>query len=368
MAGSVRKEGTTWYYILERNENGKRKQTKKRGFPTKKEAQKALVEAQSSYENGTYIKPSTLLLKDYMKEWMLDKQHSISRGTVKVNESYIRTHIIPILGDIPISKLNAMDVQRFTNLLMNNGLASSTVKRIYNILNTALNKAEKMQLIPKNIASLIDKPKVKRKELDVWTTNEINHFLNIAKSYRYYVAFHLAIMTGMRQGEILGLRWIDIDFERCQLVIRQTLSHDGKEFNVGAKTSSGIRSIALDSITISHLERQKRILDNEKNNALPPYFDNGLVIATSTGNQLFPRDLKKTFDRLIVKADLRKITFHDLRHTHASLLLQQNVHPKIVSERLGHSSIQMTLDTYSHLMPNMQQQVADNLAKMLFPK
>lgn len=367
MAGSVRKEGTTWYYILERYENGKRKQTKRRGFSTKREAQKALIEAQNAYDSGNYIKPSTLLLRDYIQEWMLNKRHSIGRDTAKVNESSIRTHILPLLGDIPLSKLTALDVQKFVNTLVNKGLASATVKRIYNTLNTALNQAEKMKIIPTNVASLIDKPKVKRKELEVWNIDEVNNFIAVSNSHRYYVAFHLAIMTGMRQGEILGLRWIDVDFERSQLFIRQTLSHDGKEFKAGAKTSSGIRSITLDSLTIEHLKKQKRILQNEKYHAPPPYFDKGLVIATATGNQLIPRDLKKVFDRLISEANLRKITFHDLRHTHASLLLKQNVHPKIVSERLGHSSIQMTLDTYSHLMPNMQKQVANDLADMLFP-
>jgi integrase len=165
MAGSVRKEGMTWYYVLEHYENGKRKQNKKRGFPTKKDAQKALVEVQSALNKGTYVKPSSLLVSDYLLEWMSDKQHSIGRETAKNNYSAIRNQIIPIIGHIPLSKITALDVQRLITVLFERGLASSTIKRTFNIINTAFYKAEKMQLIPRNVASLVDKPKVKRKEL-----------------------------------------------------------------------------------------------------------------------------------------------------------------------------------------------------------
>ncbi|WP_420871875.1 tyrosine-type recombinase/integrase [Cohnella rhizosphaerae] len=297
---------------------------------------------------GTYLKPSTLLLKDYLLEWMRDKQHTIGRQTAENHWTCIHKHINPIIGNIPLTKLTTFDVQKFTTRLVEKGLAPATVKRIFNIVHTALNKAEKMQLVNKNVASLIDKPKVTRKELDVWDTDEVNAFLELAKTTRYYIAYHLAVMTGMRQGEILGLRWLDVDFERRKLFIRQTLSHDGKTFNVGAKTASSVRSVTLDELTVKRLQEHQRKQENEKRLAQGVFIDKGLVISTSTGNQLNPRDLKKIFDRIINDGGLRKITFHDLRHTHASLLLKQNIHPKIVSERLGHSSIQMTLDT-SHI-------------------
>ncbi|MBJ6361314.1 tyrosine-type recombinase/integrase [Paenibacillus sp. GCM10012307] len=363
MSGSVNKDGKKWYYVLEAYENGKRKQYKKRGFATKREANTALVKAQNELNNGTYVKSSSLLMSEYLLQWMKDKQYSIGHQTAQINNSYVRTHIIPIIGDIPLSKITAYDIQKFTSTLLDNGLATSTVRRIFNIINTALNKAEKLQLIQTNVAALIDKPKVKRKEIHVWDVHEVTQFLEIAASNKYYHAFLLAVMTGMRQGEILGLRWQDVDFLNKKVFIRQTLSHDGKHFNTGAKTASGIRSISLDDHTIQQLEQQYKYYNVVSREYV---FQKNLVVCTNTGNQFFPRDLKKIFDRLILKAGLRKITFHDLRHTHASLLLKQNVHPKIVSERLGHASIQMTLDTYSHLMPNMQHEVAENLFNLLF--
>ncbi|GGG09621.1 site-specific integrase [Paenibacillus abyssi] len=365
MAGSLRKEGNTWYYVLEHTENGKRKQIKKRGFKTKKDAQKALVEAQSALNSGTYVKPSKLSVSDYLIEWMNDKQHSIGRETAKNHITSIKNHIIPLIGEIPLSKLTALDIQKLTTSLYERGLASSTIKRTFNIINTALNKAEKMQLITKNVAALVDKPKVRRKELQVWEIYEIQRFLEVAQKSRYYLAFHLAIMAGMRQGEILGLRWQDVDYESRKIYIRQTLSHDGKELKSGAKTALGVRSVTVDAQTIEYLRRQSRIIENEKRLSKGVYTDKGLVVSTSTGNQLIPRNLMREYKLLLERAEVRKITFHDLRHTHASLLLKQNVHPKIVSERLGHSSTQLTMDIYSHLMPNMQKEAADNLADLV---
>jgi integrase len=298
---------------------------------------------------------------------MKDKQHSISRLTAINNESYIRNHIIPILGDIPLAKLSAMAVQRFISELTEKGLAPSTVKRIYNIVNTALNKAEKMQMIHKNVASLVDKPRIRKKELNVWDVAEVQRFLEVAfKETRYYIAFHLAIATGMRQGEILGLRWADVDFDNMKVSITQTLSHDGKELVKGAKTAMSIRSIAIDSETVAALQRHRKLVLEEKLRAGNIYEDLGLVVCTNIGTVTKPRAIMKVWNRIRDKAQLPRITFHDLRHTHASLMLKQNVHPKIVSERLGHSSVNITLDTYSHLLPNMQQDAAELLGKTLF--
>jgi integrase len=150
-----------------------------------------------------------------------------------------------------MSKLTSLAIQRFITELKEKGLADSTVMRIYNIVNTSLNTAEKLQIIPKNVAALVDKPKVRKSEIKVWDVGEVQQFLEVAKGNRYYVAFHLAVATGMRQGEILGLRWVDIDFINKTISIRQTLSHDGKELRAGAKTASSVRSIAIDDETVA---------------------------------------------------------------------------------------------------------------------
>jgi integrase len=309
------------------------------------------------------------LYKDYIIDWLKGKRYNISRQTLQVCESYIRNQINPMIGELTLSQLNPMILQQFVNELKDKGLANTSVKRIFSVVHSSLDMAEKMQLIPKNYSSFVHKPKLRRKELQVWDVKEVQHFLKLAaKEPHYYIAFHLALLTGMRQGEILGLRWIDVDFGNQLLFVRQTLSHDGKEFIPGAKTSSGIRSIALDLDTTNILKKHYQQIqeEKEKHQASEQYKDSGLVVCTDLGEKITPRMLMRTWYRLINESKLRKITFHDLRHTHASLLLRNNVHPKIVSERLGHSSIQITLDTYSHLLPNMQKDAAGELGKTLF--
>jgi integrase len=244
--------------------------------------------------------------------------------------------------------------------------ADGTIKKIFNVINTALNQAEKMQLVTRNVASLIDRPQVKRAELKVWDIEECKKFLNeVRNKTRYYIPFFLAIYTGMRQGEILGLRWSDIDFENMVIRIRQTLSHDGKKFKAGAKTSSGNMAIAISTNTLSILKKHRLVIAQEKLNLGAMYSDHNLVVCTQNGMPLLPRSLSTFWGKLLKIIDVPKIKFHDLRHTSASLMLLQGVHPKVVSERLGHASIQLTLDTYSHLMPNMQKDAAKGLDHML---
>ncbi|WP_121604895.1 site-specific integrase [Virgibacillus sp. Bac332] len=190
---------------------------------------------------------------------------------------------------------------------------------------------------------------------------------HVAKDSRYYHAFLLALTTGMRQGEILGLRWKDIDIENETISIVQTLSHKGQELSVGAKTNSGNRRISIDSNTLSQVLKHRTLQEEEMMVNSPVYnSQNDLVVRTSTGLPLSPRNLLRSFYSIIDKSGIKKIRFHDLRHTHASLLLKQGVNPKIVSERLGHANVRITLDTYSHLLPNLQKETVNNFSKMFY--
>ncbi|WP_233522486.1 site-specific integrase [Peribacillus glennii] len=189
--------------------------------------------------------------------------------------------------------------------------------------------------------------------------------MKVATENRLYPAFHLAITTGMRRGEILGLRWKDIDLEKGILYVRQTLSRDGKHFLNGAKTDAGVRSIQLANESIVMLKKQKRLIAKEKLSYGPGYTDYDLVICTSKGTPVIPSNLKRTYQRLIKEADIPVIRFHDLRHTHATMLLAQGVHAKVISERLGHSNIKTTLDIYSHILPNMQEDAANQIDALL---
>lgn len=367
----VKKENKEyWFYCLTlgRDATGKRIQIKKRGFKSEKEAKKALRDVQVSADKGAFIQPTKTSFGEYIHEWFQNRKGVFVRLHADNVERNIKKHIIPIIGNVQLAELNVMHIERLIGQLRQKGLSESTIKKIYSLISSSLISAAKKDIIPKNVAVLADnKPKVKRKQVNVWDTHEVTKFLNFTKEFgtRYYIAYHLAVTTGMRQGEILGLRWQDIDFGRNIITVRQTLSHDGKDFGP-PKTESSIRSITIDPATLEALKTHQKLIEQEKSLSSELYSDHDLVSPTNSGKPNSPRYLDKLFDRLKKLAGMRHITFHDLRHTHASLLLKNNVHPKVVSERLGHSSIQITLDLYSHLFPNMQEDAAVGLGNMLF--
>lgn len=360
-----------WFYVLTlgKDAKGKRIQIKKRGFKSEREASKALRQAQVEADNGTYVKPSSMTYAEYLEEWFQDKKHTLGYQTAQVMEGFLQLHIVPAIGGIKLADISPTTIKRFVNELRKKDFADSTIKRIYNIVNASLKAAFIEQIIPRNPASLLEsKPKVSHKEVQVWDEDQIKHFLKVASNSktRYFMVFHLALATGMRQGEILGLRWSDVDFDRGIISVRQTLSHDGKKLKTGAKTKTSLRSISIDPKTVQLLQKHRRGILSERLHAGSEYEDNDLVICTINGKPCSPRNISRIWYELLKKSELPRLTFHDLRHTHASLLLKNNEHPKVVSERLGHSKIQITIDLYSHLFPNMQEEAAHKLGNMLF--
>ncbi|WP_429845053.1 tyrosine-type recombinase/integrase [Brevibacillus sp. FIR094] len=357
-----------WWYQFYTGElkNGARERVTKRGFRTKKEAEKAMIEAQAALQKGEYIEPSKKQYQDYLKEWIKTKRN-LGKQTLELYESYLRTHIIPSLGHVPLAKLTAHDIEMFLIALHNKGLAPATVKRIFSVVNASLNSAEMKDLVPKNVANKVEKPQVKqRRELIIWEPSFVTRFLRSTRqSSRYWIAIYLAVMTGMRQGEILGLRWSDVDFEKRNLTIQQTVNRH-REIKQGAKTKKSVRSVALSPETVEVLKEHQKLIIAEQLKE-KDYQKNDLVVCTRLGGPVTQRAIQKVWDSFIKKTGAQKITFHDLRHTHASLLIKQSVHVKVISERLGHSSVSITLDLYGHLMSNMQEDAAKGLDAIINP-
>ncbi|WP_240417387.1 site-specific integrase [Paenibacillus periandrae] len=373
MAGrTVKKDGKAWYFILThgKKENGKPQQHKKRGFKTKQDAQKALNDLEHSLTTGTYQKPNKMLYREYMiNHWLEDKLTMVKKQTLATYKWLIVGHVLPALGDIELTKLTPMAIQNFYNKLTKDGkLTDENIQKIHTLINDSLKKAERWELISKNPAALVDRPKATRKEVIVWDVNEVKKFLKQADNgNRYYIAFLIALTSGARQGEILGLRWQDVDFDNNCIRITQTLSSDGKEILPYTKTKSGTRSVDLPEETMKRLSKHKRMLEQEKMKAEPgTYGDMDLVVCTQLGTPTNKSNIRRVFSSAIKRADVKKIKFHSMRHTHATLLLLQGVNPKIVSERLGHATVRLTLDTYSHLLPSMQKETAEKFGKMLF--
>lgn len=379
MAGSVHKYQTKkgedkWMYMLDtgKNENGKRKQKKKSGFKSEKEAKKALTLAESEVYQGTYIEPSKVSYGEYVFNWLNNRKLDLHEQTYTANKMYIKKYIIPHLGKVSLTDLRKDHIQKFINTMCEierkdgkKGYAPKTIKKAVEIIRTSLGDAVEDELIKKNVSKKVTLPKQVKKEMTVWTHEEVDVFKRVAEKDKLYCAFYLALATGMRQGEILGLRWKDIDFDNKTLTIHQVLGHNGKVIYSGAKNKTSERTIPLTELTIKALRIQKAIVAEDKMKNRKSYQDLGLVICTSLGTPQSPRNLLRSFYRLIKQADVPKITFHNLRDTHATLLLSKGVNVKVISERLGHSSIRVTLDTYSHILPTMQKDALDKLENMI---
>lgn len=366
--GVVKKEGPSWYYVvtLGKKLNGKPNQKKKRGFQSKDDAYKALNELIYEYNKGIYVDPSSMKFKDLLDRWSEQKKRSVQKTTFLLYDILLNHHIIPNLGHYQLSKIKPLIINDFYNhLYSEKNLSGTSVQKIHTVLKDSLNYAVKMELISKNPCDSIDRPKREYREINVWDLEKTQKFLTSSKEDPLFIVYHIALMTGMRQGEILGVRWADVDFKKSLIMIRQTRKITG-ELKAGAKSKSGLRVVEIGKETIELLIDHKKVQEKEKALAGHMYENNDLIVCTSLGTSINPSNLRRSFNRQIEIAQLNKIRFHDLRHSHATLLLSLNTNPKIVAERLGHSDVRITLDTYSHLLPNMQSEVVNNISKAVF--
>lgn len=370
MKGYFRKRGDFWSFTVDIGRDpitNERKQKTKGGFKTKKEAEKSCAEIIAQVENYTYAEPSKMPLGEFLKQWLEGKERTLRKVTFDTYTRHCTLHIIPRLGKLELIQLTPLHINKFHIYLeKEKGLSERSILDVHSVLKNALEQAVKWSMIPKNPASLIDRPKVSKQEIQVWDLDTVTTFLETARKDRTYIAFLLALTTGMRQGEVLGLRWKDVLFDNHTVSVRQTLQHDGKEFQSDTKTQAGTRSISIDETTAAELQKHRKVIATERIRIGPAYKDHDLVVPTTLGTPYSPRNLLRTFYRLIKDAGVPHISFHDLRHTHATLLLAQGVHPKIVAERLGHTDVRITMNTYSHLLPNMQKETAVTFGKMFY--
>ncbi|EGK10195.1 phage integrase family site-specific recombinase [Desmospora sp. 8437] len=379
MRGHIRKRGSKWAIVLDigKKADGSRNRKWFSGFKTKKEAQSFLNQKLHQIESGTYVEPSKITLGEYLNRWLKDyAELNTAPRTYQGYEYMITQHIIPQIGDIPMDKLKPMHIQGYYSEKLakgrkdgSGGLSPRSVLHHHRILHQALDQAVKWQVIPMNPAKSVTPPKPQRKQINTLSREQVHQLLSATKNTPYYEQIFFAINTGMRRGEIFGLRWKDVDFANRTISVRQTIQrikNKGLVFRDTTKTDGSRRSIAVSDSVIHMLNRIKKRQAQEKISCGPLYQDHDLIFANSDGTPINIDYLSREFGRLIKRMKLPHIRFHDLRHTHATLLLQQGEHPKVVSERLGHSTITITMDTYSHVMPNMQKEAAQKLDNFLF--
>lgn len=361
--------GAKWTFVLDigRDPMNKRRQKSMGGFSTKKEAEAACAKLINQVESEQYTEQSKMPFSEFLKQYLKTKETLIKKNTLANYKRHIESNISPYLGKLQLAKITPNDISGLYSLLLKErGLAATSIGDVHKVIYNALDQALRYDYILRNPAALVKRPRAEKSEIQVWDLKQATQFLKVAEADRTYIAFLLALTTGMRQGEILGLRWKDINMKEGTLRIVQTLSHDGKELTAGAKTSAGNRVISIDAKTVAELKMHKKRLIAEQVEAIEYNTELDLVMPTSVGSILIPRNLMRSYYRLIEDAKVPKIKFHDLRHTHATLLLKQGAHPKIVSERLGHASSRITMDTYSHVLPDMQKDAATTFGKMFY--
>ena len=360
---------------LGQDETGKRRQKWISFKGTKQQAKEQMREILREMSAGEYVEPAKITLGTFLEQWLEYAETHTASTTFEGYRRQTRRHIIPGLGHITLEKLTPLDIQRFLSSKLQGGradgkeggLSTRTVTLFHTILHAALEQAIKWQLIGHNVAHRVEPPRRVKKEVVALDGEPARIFLEAIKADRLHALYLLDVATGLRRGELLGLRWRDIDFNSGWLSIRQTLVMvDGKaRLQPEGKNKRSSRPVSLPPVVVKALQEHKARQDEERQNWGSEYQDNDLVFCAVKGQPLNPNNLRRDFRKLLAKAGLPMISIKSLRHTHATMLLGAGVNLKLVADRLGHSTTRMTADTYSHVMPRMRDQVANVVEKII---
>lgn len=371
MKGHIRKRSAkSWAIVLDlgRNAAGKRKQKWHSVRGTKKDAEAELARLIHEMNTGSYVEPSKMPVRDYLDLWLKNYgEQSVSPKTLERYREIIDGHIKPALGGHVLSKLMPLHVQSFYTEALTSGrkdgtggLSPQTVLHFHRLLHRALGQAVKWQLLVRNPIDAVEPPRPERKKMSVLDSVGTAQLLAKLNGTRLYAPVLIAVTTGLRRGEFLALRWQDIDLDKSQITVNQALEQTKKEglrFKT-PKTGRSRRQVALPAFVVTILKTYKREQNETRLMLGPAYQSSDLVFPRPDGTAWPPDSFSTAFAAFIRSSDIPHIRLHDLRHSHATQLLLQGVHPKIVSERLGHSKIGITLDTYSHVLPGMQEDAA----------
>ncbi len=356
---------------------GKRRQKTQSIKGTKREAERTLREILLSLEQGSYVKPNKITLGEWLRQWL--KDYASLNTTDRTQESYssiVGRHIIPSLGNIFITDLQPQQIQSYYADKLNKGrvdgkggLSARSVVYHHRILSKALDYAVKMGIVVRNVAKVVQPPRIQRVTMRTLSANEVVRFLDAARETNYYVYFATLLYTGLRRGELLALRWRNLDLDNATLTVVETAYKLGNGDYVikEPKTAHSRRTVTLPSSLVELFKAYRADQELLRIQLGVTLNVDDFVFIRLDGSPINPSAVTLAFRRIIKRAGLRGIRIHDLRHTHASLMLTAGIHPKVVSERLGHANIGITLDIYSHVLPGLQEAAADKFDRIFEP-
>ena len=387
MANLIDKGNDKWQVrvFLGRDENGKTKFHNKT-IKGKREAQAYLAKMTNKRNEGVISDSGRVTVKEHMETWLETVvKNRVREKTYLDYKDRVRLYISPVIGNLKLDKLKPELIQIMYNDMLERNLSPRTIRYTHTILSNSLKQAVRWNRIYRNPAELVDLPRQEKKEMQALSQEQVRAFMDVIIYSPWKAFYSLLLDSGMRPGEALGLKWNDIDFDNKRVTVNRALTRIRKDsapelyllriiLNIKCwkleepKTKRSRRTIPLTKQVIKDLREHETTQKTQKLKAKPgTYFDQGFVFAASNGEPMDQHHLyNRYFKPLLVKAKLPAIRLYDIRHTCASLLLSAGVNPKIVSERLGHASIVLTLDTYSHVLPDMQQGATEKLEGILF--
>ena len=362
MRGSIRKRGNTYSVVLYLGvgPDGKKHYKWLVGGRTKREAERRLAEALYQVDTNTLAEPKGTVA-DFLERWLREYAWtSLSPRTAEGYQAIVRGHVMPALGRIPLKSLKPEHLQRFYAAELERGLSTTTVRHDHMLIHRALKHAVQWGLLARNPADAVSAPPMRHTPMRTLTEAHVERVLDALTGSEYFTLFYLAIFTGMRRSELLALQWGSVDLIGAEISVNRSIHRlrNGAWVSRAPKTDRSRRTIALSPSTCQVLREHWDHQAELSTRLGAPEKDGALVFCQSDGSPLLPHTVSQAWRRTVRRLGLAGIRFHDLRHTHASLLLKQGVHPKIVQERLGHSSISITLDTYSHVAPGLQEAAA----------
>jgi integrase len=376
MKGHVRERGKgNWYAVLEDHDavTGKRKRKWQRlQAKGKREAETECANLITARSNGTYIAPAKTTVEQFLGRWLDDIKARVSPKTYERYAEIVHKNIVPLLGKLTLTKLGPLDISgAYAKALASGrrprstasidavgGLSPRTVHHLHRVFKQALQQAVKWQVLHRNPAAAVDPPKVERKAMQTYSIAEMAELMGGFRQTTMFMPLLLAGLCGMRRGEIAALRWRNVDLGSAQLAVSESAEQTRAGLRYKPPKSGRARTVALSATMVEELRAHRLQQAQDLLRVGVRLTDDTFVCTHADGQPLLPMYITQCWARTIAKTRLAHLRFHDLRHTHATHLLKSDVHPKIASERLGHSKVGITLDLYSHVLPGMQEDAA----------